>query len=60
MTKIFQFQPKVGQRASGTHKGDPVSGTVESISNRGIEIQTIQGNIVLLDSGSVSYRFLAV
>ncbi|MCK4734369.1 MAG: hypothetical protein KAT65_18080 [Methanophagales archaeon] len=57
MTKVFQLQPKVGQHASGTHKGDPVSGSVVSISNRGIEIQTIQGNIVLLDSGSVSYRF---
>ena len=57
MTKVFQFQPKVGQPVSGTHKGDPVSGTVESISTRGIEIRTTQDNVVLLDSGSVSYRF---
>jgi hypothetical protein len=57
MTKIFQFQPKVGQRASGTHKGDSVSGTVESISTRGIEIRTIQGDLVLLDQGNVRYGF---
>lgn len=57
MTKVFQFQPKVGQRASGTHKGDPVNGTVEFISTRGIEIRTTKGDVVLLDPGSVRYHF---
>lgn len=57
MTKVFQFQPKVGQPVSGTHKGDPVSGTVESISTRGIEIRTTQGNVVLLGPENVRGHF---
>ncbi len=57
MTKVFRFQPKVGQPVSGTHKRDPVSRTVESISTRGIEIRTTQDNIVLLDPGNVRGHF---
>ncbi len=53
MTKIFQFQPKVGQRVLA-----PVSGTVESISTRGIKIRTTKGDVVLLDPGSVRYHFV--
>jgi len=53
MTKVFQFQPKVGQRVLA-----PVSGTVESILTRGIEIRTTKGDVVLLDPGSVRYHFV--
>ena len=56
MPKV-RFLPKVGQPVSGTHEGTPVRGAVESISTRGIEIRTTQGNVVLLDQGNVRGHF---
>lgn len=57
MAKVFRFQPSPGQSASGTHNGAPVSGTVESISARGIEVRTAQGDVVLLDPKKMDVRF---